>query len=115
MSYDLNFWKYRPGVVLDHLETYKRLSDGEEVDGLEELPIERMTERVKQAFATWEQQDWQTWESANGSFQIYATPQFFRIDCYGMDGHDMNKFIDIGAEFGCPLYDPQVNERFDGS
>jgi hypothetical protein len=40
MSYDLNFWKYLPGTVLDYLETYQKLSDGEEVDGLEELPIE---------------------------------------------------------------------------
>ena len=115
MGYDLNFWKYQPGKVLDHLETYQKLSDGKEVDGLEELPIEKITERVKQVFATWEQLDWQTWQSANGSFQIYVTPQLFRVDCYGMNGDDMNLFIDIGAEFGCPLYDPQVNQRFDGS
>jgi hypothetical protein len=59
--------------------------------------------------------DTQTWQGANGSFQIYTTSQFFRIDCYGMDGEDINKFIDVGAEFDCPLYDPQVNQRFDGS
>lgn len=35
------------------------------------------------------------------------------IDCYGMDGEDMNKFIDILFEYGCPLYDPQVGERYD--
>ena len=42
-----------------------------------------------------------------------TTPQFVRIDCYGMKGEDMNKFIDILDEYGCPLYDSQVGERFD--
>jgi hypothetical protein len=30
-----------------------------------------------------------------------------------MDGDDLNRFIDIGAEFGCPLYDPQAGKRYD--
>ena len=42
-----------------------------------------------------------------------TTSQSVMIDCYGMDGEDMNKFIDILFEYGCPLYDPQVGERYD--
>lgn len=45
---------------------------------------------------------------AKGTFQIMTTPQFVR-----MEGEDMNKFIDTLDEYGCPLYDPQVGERFD--
>ncbi|MFC4276481.1 hypothetical protein ACFO5L_14960 [Achromobacter aloeverae] len=54
------------------------------------------------------------WESAKrGAFKIFITPQLFRVDCYEMNGDDMNRFIDLGSEFGCPLYDPQVRMRLD--
>ena len=114
MSYDLNFWKYKPGVSLDHQAVYERLSDGEEVDGLEELPIETMLARIGEVFSKWERIDDRNYEHPDlGSFQLSTTSQFVRVDCYGMDGEDMNPFIDIGTEFGCPLYDPQVGQRFD--
>ena len=29
------------------------------------------------------------------AFQVSSTPQSFRIDCYGLEGEDMNLFIDI--------------------
>ena len=114
MSYDLDFWKYRRGVSLDHQATYEKLSDGQAVEGLEDLPIDLMLARLKEVFADWEQLDGETWESDNGSFQMFTTPQLFRVDCYGMNGDDMNKIIDVADEFGCPLYDPQVNERYNG-
>ncbi len=115
MSYDLNFWKYKTGVSQNHQDVYEKLSDGQNVDELEELPIPELLKRVNDVFlsAGWEKLDESNWESDKGAFQIYTTPQFFRIDCYGMEGADMNHFIDIAKEFGCPLYDPQVGERFD--
>ena len=115
MSYDLDFWKYKPGVALDHQSVYEQLRDGQEVDGLELLPIQDMIARVKTAFAAWQQLDDRTFDGGEkGTFQIFTTPQFFRIDCYDMGGEHMNVFIDIGHEFGCPLYDPQVEKRYDG-
>ncbi len=38
-----------------------------------------------------------------------------RVDCYGMAGEEMNKFIDIAPEFHCRLYDPQVGVCYDGA
>ena len=114
MSYGLDFWKCRPGVSLDHQAAYEKLSDGQAVEGLEDLPIGRMLDRLKEVFADWEQLDDETWASDNGSFQVFTTPQFFRVDCYGMDGDDMNRIIEVASEFGCPLYDPQVTTRYDG-
>ncbi len=112
MSYDLDFWKYKPGVSLDHQTTYERLSDGQVVDGLEDLPIQEMVERLHQVFSEWGQLDDHTWESDRGTMQVYTTQQFFRVDCYGMNTDDLNKIIEVAAEFGCPLYDPQVGRRF---
>lgn len=115
MSYDLDFWRYKPGVKRDHQEVYEQLSDGEHVDGLEDLPIDIITRRINEVFSDWQKLDDVTFDGGDrGGFQLFTTSQFFRIDCYEMDGDDMNKFIDIGTEFGCPLYDPQVSERFDG-
>ncbi|MDR2323935.1 MAG: hypothetical protein LBE51_00835 [Acidovorax sp.] len=116
MSYDLNFWKYKSGIYLDPQTTYKNLCVGKSIDGLEELPIEEMLNRLKILFSDgWVQLDEQNWEASNrGAFQISTTSQMLRVDCYGMSGDDMNRFIDLGTEFGCPLYDPQVGARFDG-
>ena len=116
MSYDLSFWKEKPGIKLDAQITYERLLNRERVEGVEELPIEKILERVKGEFRQeWTQLDNVTWEGPHMAFQVYTTPQFFRIDCYGMTSDEMNVFIDIACEFGCPLYDPQAGKRYDGT
>lgn len=114
MSYDLNFWRYSPNIKLDHDQVYLQLSGGVAVDGLEHLPIDALLKRVNDEFADWEKLDDVTFDGGDrGSFQLYTTTQYFRVDCYGMSGDDMNKFIEITNEFGCPLYDPQAGTRFD--
>jgi hypothetical protein len=118
MSYDLNFWKEQPGRKLDPQSTYERLSEGERVEGLEDLPIKKILDRVKTEFRQgWTQSDDESWETADEerAFQVFTTPQFFRVDCYGLSDEEMTALIDIAAEFGCPLYDPQVGKRYDES
>ena len=62
MSYDLDFWKYKAGVDLNHQQVYERLSNGHSVDGLETLPIPEMIAAVASAFsAGWEHSDEETW------------------------------------------------------
>src|SRR6266404_8221566 len=106
MSYDLNFWRYKPGVSLDNQKTYELLSDGQSVDGLENIPIDQIKKRVSEEFAKkgWERLDDDNWESQKGAFQLFTTPQFFRVDCYAMQGEDMNIFIDVAREFSCPFF-----------
>jgi hypothetical protein len=114
MSYDLNFWRYTPGVKLNHEQVYQQLCEGVAVDGVERLPTDALLSRVNEVFADWNKLDDVTFDGGNrGSFQLYTTPQLFRVDCYGMNGDDMNRFIDIANDFGCPLFDPQVGKRFD--
>src|SRR5436305_9119627 len=97
MGYDLNFWKQRPGSTLDPQDVYQRLSEDKQVEGLEDLPIDRIMTRIVETFGVgWERLAPDTWESADGSFQVFTTPQSFRVDCYGLTGEDMNRFIDIG-------------------
>jgi hypothetical protein len=115
MSYDLDLWRYKAGTKLAHQKVYEQLSNGVRVEGLEDLPIDKVILRVNQVFADWEKLDDVTFDGGDrGTFQVFTTSQFFRVDCSGMSGEELNKFVDIGKEFECPLYDPQVGERFDG-
>jgi hypothetical protein len=113
MSYDLSFWKQLPGSGLDPQGVYERLCEGERVEGLVDLPIGRIRARIAEAFTVgWDQLDPDNWESSQGSFEVFTTPQWLRVDCYGLSGEVMNVFIEIGQDFGCPLYDPQTGVRF---
>ena len=115
MSYDLNFWRYEDeSAANDHQAVYERLSDGEFVEGLREISVNEILDRIAKVFSAlgWTSEDEETWESEDGAFQIDITPQFLRFDCYGMNGDDMNRLIEIGNQFGLPLYDPQVSTRF---
>jgi len=116
MSYDLDFWKYKKGVSLDNQTVYlKACCDGENVDGLEDLPIDEILKKIDETFSSWEKLDKESYEnsSGEGAFQIETTPQSVRFDCYGVTEDDMNLIIEIMYDFGCPLYDPQVPERYD--
>jgi hypothetical protein len=59
--------------------------------------------------------DENSWKNTKGkgAFQVTTTSQSVKIDCYGTEGKTMNKLVDIMQEFKCPLYDPQVPERYD--
>lgn len=117
MSMDLDFWKYQKGVYLNHQQVYEACCNGEAVDGLVELPISAILSRVDGVFTNqpgWERFDEHNYKKKNaGAFSVFTTTQFVRFDCYRMIGDDMNLLIDVMLEFGCPLYDPQVSERFD--
>lgn len=115
MSYDLNFWSYKPGIKLDAQKVYEKLCDGEAVEGLNDLPISAILDKIATAFKNWKREDDYSWVTydASSSFQVTQSQQFFRVDCGHMSNQDMDKFIEIALEFGCPLYDPQINERFE--
>ncbi len=116
MSYDLAFWRYKAATAPDPEAVYRQLCDGLVVDVVDALPIDEMKQRVADEFAArgWERLDEDNWTSTSGSFQIFAHSQFFSVSCYGMEGEDMNVFIDVAHAFACALYDPQVGKRFEG-
>lgn len=114
MSYDLGFWKYTKGTYKDNQTVYEQLCEGQKVSGIETLPVEKILKKIAIEFITWERTGLYDFESENeGSFQVTVTDRFVRIDCYDMDTEDMNVFIDIMLEYDCPLYDPQLPQRFD--
>lgn len=116
MGIDLNFWKYESGTYLDNALVYqKACCNHEKIEGLDALPIEDILNEIAVAFHGWDSCDRFNYEKkeGQGSFQISATPQTVRLDCYSMEQADMKRFSVIMSKFGCPLYDPQQGVRFD--
>jgi hypothetical protein len=113
--YELLFWKYLDEVYLNHHEVYEAIDEQQEVEGLETLPITVILNRINSVFSSWEKVDENSWKNTNGkgAFHVKTTSQSIKIDCYGTEGKTMNLLVDTMAEFKCPLYDPQVPERYD--
>lgn len=113
--YELLFWRYQEEVYLNNHEVYEALLEQETVEGLEELPITVILNRIANVFESWERVDENSWKNTKGpgAFHIITTPQSVKIDCYGTEGKTMNKLADLLEEFKCPLYDPQEVVRYD--
>ncbi len=116
MARSLAFRKYEEGVYLDNQEIYEKLCDGENPDGLAELPKEKILSRVAEVFQKWERISEDSFDGGEkGSFTAEILPRGVIFECsFDMQFDALNVIIDIMGEFGCPLYDPQISERFDG-
>ena len=114
--YELVFWQYQEGVYLNHQLVYEALLEQEMVEGLEELPVNVILNRIASVFSSWEKVDENSWKNNKGpgAFHVRTTSQSIKIDCYGTQGSDMDILVGALEEYKCPLYDPQVPERYDG-
>jgi hypothetical protein len=113
--YELIFWKYTDGFYLNHQEVYEALDENEAVEGLENLPVSVIINRINSVFSEWERVDANSWKNNNGpgAFYVKTTLNSIKIECYGTAGTAMDKLVDILDEYKCPLYDPQIPERYD--
>ncbi len=117
MSIDLDFWKYKDGARKEDGKVYEAVCcEGGSMDTLAELPVKDIMKRVGEVFSDWVSANSVDYEKDGfGAFSISSTNQAVRFDCYDMTGEDMIRIVDLMKEFGCPLYDPQIGERFDES
>jgi len=122
MSTQLVFW--RTAQRLDPRAVYQRLIDADsEIEGLDLLDLPAIEAAVLSAFRDWTVDasrdstgGVQTMLSApggQGAFDIEYSPRSVICTCYGLDGPTMNRFMDVMFTFDLPLYDPQIEERFD--
>jgi hypothetical protein len=103
-------------MYLNHHEVYEAISEEQaEIEGLEEIPVQVILNRIASVFSKWEKVDDKSWKnnSGLGAFHIRTTPQSIKLDCYGTEGKTMDSLVNIMEEFKCSLYDPQVPERYD--
>ncbi|MCG6884124.1 MAG: hypothetical protein LJE62_10270 [Silicimonas sp.] len=116
MSYDLVFWRYSdegtPRTHADHLAIYT--ANGTE--GLEPLPKGEVESALHSAMPEdWVFDDESAWvRETGGTIQIYwSSPCMVLFHLYGKwSGGDANRLIGVMNGFGCPLFDPQIPERF---
>ncbi len=113
--YELVFWKYNDEIYLNHQLVYEAIDEQQLVDGLEDLPITVILNRIENVFSDWEKVDENSWKNANGNgaFHIKTTTQSVKIDCYGTEGKTMDLLANTLEEFKCSLYDPQIPVRYD--
>jgi hypothetical protein len=112
MSYDINFWKQERPLSLSPEEIYGKLCKGEAVEGLVKLPVAQIHARLKQTFPEFEPEEFSIVRTPAGSIEFSWSDYHFRFDIRGICG-ECQKLVDVMREFGCPMYDPQENKRYD--
>lgn len=113
MAGDLSFWKYENGYTKEHSEVYATLSNGEKVQGVAELPVDKIKKTLADYFKDWKKISDCVYDNGNEGVEVFITQQFVRFDCYDATADTMNELIDIMLEYDCKLYDSSINVRFD--
>lgn len=114
MSYDINFWKLSRPLAARPQDIYAELCEGNSVEGLAQLPIRDILTRIAAAFPGFDpDDDFPMIELENSGIEVNHSPQHVRFDIRGELDSSVNTLVEILADFGCPMYDPQVNERYD--
>ncbi len=116
MSRDLAFWKYDTGVYLDNQKVYEKVCcEGEILKGLSDLPISEIKRRIDEVFGDYDKPDESVYIGEAGDFVVNLNEKSVVFNCsWSLPPEELNQIIDILLEFGCPLYDPQIDVRFDG-
>jgi hypothetical protein len=106
-SNQLLFWKTGPAVKLSAPEIARELLWGEEVEGLIDLPIRQIIDRLKAVFPQHEEKSGSFIGHAGaGSFEATWTWQHLRIECRDLAASDRERLIETIESFDCMAYDP---------
>lgn len=120
MSQQFVFW--RTTKRLDPRKVYARLTDGKRVRGLDKLDLNEIETALIAAFPSWQiearrapnsEQTMLDQGEDGGGLDIGYTSQSVTVTCYRTGEPEWNVIIDAMAALRLPLYDPQINERFD--
>lgn len=104
----LLFWKPAPSAKLSPAEIARELMWGEEVDGLIDLPIRDIIDRLKVEFPQHDEKaGLLIAHGTGGSCEVTWTWQHLRIDCRDLPTADRERLIDSIESFDCMAYDPQ--------
>ncbi len=112
MSYDINFWKPKPGATTPAGEIYSKLNNQQPLDELEPLPLDAIFARLTEAFPSYDPtEEFPLVELPEGAMEVSHGPQHVRFDFRGPEtGAEKAKVWQIMSGFGCVCYDPQTGE-----
>ena len=101
----LLFWKPGPNVKLSAPEIARELIWGEEVDGLIDLPVREIIDRLKTEFPQHEEKSGSfIGRGESGSFEATWTWQYLRADCHDLPAGDRERLIETVESFDCMAY-----------
>jgi hypothetical protein len=104
----LLFWKPGPHAKLSPPEIARELMWGEEVEGLVDLPVREIIDRVKAAFPQHEEKSGHLiCQGESGSLEVTWSWQYIRAEVHGISLADRERFIDVVESCDCMAYDPQ--------
>ena len=121
MSYDLVFWHQNDTETRSPREICEAIKQSREAaSGLQPIAVDDFLARCLEEFPDARREpngprDWIdcTPEDGSWSFQVEWTAVHISVTLRGRWPHDVaNRLIDLAADIGCPLYDPQTSERF---
>src|SRR5215470_3439465 len=102
------FWKPGPNLRLSSAEVARELVWGEEVEGLIDLPVKEIIDRIK---ATFPQHDEQSGllvgRGATGMFEATWSWQHVRVEDDDLSSADRARLINAIEDFGCMAYDQE--------
>jgi hypothetical protein len=117
VSYDLCFWREQPALHLEPQAAYDALMEERDVEGLLPLPIEDYLTAVAEAFPAAVREpstDLLVWQSEDQKqmFEVTWSPVHVGVSLRPLQPDNANRLIEIAANFGARLHDPQTGERF---
>jgi hypothetical protein len=118
MSHDLVFWRQKSDAILNARSVYETLMEGNDVVGLEPLDEKRLVASFLARFPSAERTAGcaqMTWSDVNESRSVnveWSATHFVAMCSWHMTNEELHAVIDVGVELGCPLYDPQIDQRF---
>jgi hypothetical protein len=110
-GYTLLFWKAGPAVKLPSPEVARELMWGEEVEGLIDIPVREIIDRLKSEFPKHEERSGLlVGHGATGMFEATWSWQCVRVTCHDLPANDRERLIDAIEAFDCMAYDPQLSQ-----
>lgn len=105
MGIEFFFWRQEKPLSLSAAEVSRRLNCEEKIEGLAELPVELILEALQEELQHFELLEFH-----------YTSHHFWFGGASGLnDPDEFNALIEIMADYGCALYDPQLNIRYDSA
>ncbi len=103
---DLLFWKAGPAVKLSAPEVARELMWGEEVDGLIDLPIRDIIDRLKAEFPQHEEKTGVLiGRGATGAFEATWSWQHLKVRCGDLSVADRQRLVDAIESFDCMAFE----------
>jgi hypothetical protein len=106
LARQLLFWKPGPAVKLSAAEIAREIVWGEEVEGLIDLPVREILDRLKAEFPQHEERTGVlVGRREPGWFEATWTWQHLRVDCHDLPAGERERLIEIVESFDCMAYD----------